>query len=138
MPLPAVCSLLLLLAPVADAANLYKCVAGSGAISYQSDPCAQAATARVWDATPQPPPDATELARRQQAEQRGQADSRYLSRLAGTDRPGGARAYAIRLGDGRDCDVARERRERKLAAVGMDRDYALVSALNDAVFEACK
>ncbi|KRA20763.1 MULTISPECIES: DUF4124 domain-containing protein [unclassified Lysobacter] len=137
MPLHPICTLLLLLPTVADAASLYKCVARSGAVSYQSEPCA-AATARVWEATPQPPPDTAELARRQQAEQRGQADSRYLSRLAGTDRPGGARAYAIRLGDGRDCDVARERRERKLAAVGMERDYALVSALNDAVFEACK
>jgi hypothetical protein len=138
MPLHALCSLLFLLPLAADAATLYKCVARSGAVSYQSQACAATATARVWEATPQPPPDAAELARRQQAEQRGQADSRYLSPLAGTDRPGGARAYAIRLGDGRDCDIARERRERKLAAVGMERDFALVSALNDAVFEACK
>ena len=138
MPVYALCSLLLLLPTAVDAASLYKCVARSAPVSYQSEPCGAAATARVWEVTPEPPPDAAERARRRQDHQRGRAESRYLSRLARTDRPSRARAYAIRLGGGRDCDAARERRERKLAAVGLERDYELVSALNDAVFEACK
>lgn len=129
--------LLCLLPAVAGAHTVYKCVARGGAVSYQSEPCVAATTARTWDATPEPPPDAAELQRREQAYRNGLTESRYLSRLAGTDRPGRARAYSIRIG-GRDCEAARARRERKLAAAGMDRDYDLVSALNTAVHDACK
>lgn len=139
MPRYLVCVLPLLLLPVAAHAQyLYKCVARGAAVSYQSTPCDAAVTARIWDATPPAPPDAAERSRLRQAERRGRADSRYLSRLAGTDRPGRARASLIRLGGGRDCDAARARRERKLATAGMERDYALISTLNDAVFDACK
>ncbi|UHQ21482.1 DUF4124 domain-containing protein [Lysobacter sp. 5GHs7-4] len=127
-----------LLPAATQASHLYKCVAPGGAVSYQSATCETGAAARVWDATPQPLPDAAERSKQREAQRRGQADSRYLSRLAGTDRPGRARASVIRLGAGRDCDAARARRERKLATVGMERDYELVSALNDAVFDACK
>lgn len=138
MPRTIFCALLCLLPALANGASVYKCIARSGAVGYQSAPCRASATAQVWDATPSPAPDAAELTRREQAYRRGQADSRYLSRLAGTDRRGRARAAVIRLGGGRDCDAARARRERKLAAAGMERDYALVSALNDAVFQACQ
>ena len=133
----AILLLLCLLPAAADAHKVYKCVARGGAVSYQSAPCPAATTARIWDATPEPPPDAAELRRREQAYRNGLTESRYLSHLAGTDRPGRARAYSIRLG-GRDCEVARARRERKLAAAGMDRDYDLISALNTAVYDACK
>ncbi|KQZ57821.1 MULTISPECIES: DUF4124 domain-containing protein [unclassified Lysobacter] len=137
MPRLAILLLLCLLPAAAGAHNVYKCVARTGAVSYQSAPCAAATTARIWDATPEPPPDSVELQRREQAYRSGLTESRYLSRLAGTDRPGRARAYSIRLG-GHGCEAARARRERKLAAAGMDRDYDLVSALNTAVFDACK
>ncbi|NUO74616.1 MAG: DUF4124 domain-containing protein [Lysobacter sp.] len=138
MPRYALCALAFLLPTATQASHLYKCVAPNGAVSYQSATCATGTAARVWEATPQPPPDAAERSKHWEAQRRGRADSRYLSRLAGTDRPGRARASVIRLGAGRDCDAARTRRERKLATVGMERDYELVSALNDAVFDACK
>lgn len=56
---------LLLASPIAAAEALYKCTDPKGAVSIQSEPCAQGST-QVWkrEATPDPSPTPEELAAR--------------------------------------------------------------------------
>ncbi|RNF83310.1 DUF4124 domain-containing protein [Montanilutibacter psychrotolerans] len=138
-------AVLVLLAPgVAGAQQVYKCVGGGGAISYQSEPCAASQRAvKAWDATPEAPPSNEELWRRHRAQRRAAAESAYLSRLAGTDRlrsPSVASGAIVRVErDSSQCDYWRQERQRQL----YDNPNAQVSAqhrswLHMKVAEACK
>lgn len=130
-------------ASAADAQVVHKCVDRNGVASYQSKPCADGAlTARVWDARPEPPPSNEELWRRYYRKKQGEADSRYLSSLAGTNRSGGgANGHHIRQDGAQNqskCDYAKRERENTLEAVGMRRTYELLQRLDENVREACK
>lgn len=136
--------LVLLVPSIAGAQQVYKCVGAGGATSYQTDPCAPSQRAvKAWDATPEAPPTNDELWRRHRAQQRGAAESAYLSRLAGTDRvrsPSVASGSVVRVErDSSQCDYWRGERQRQL----YDNPNAQVSAqhrswLHSKVADACK
>ena len=123
-------------APV-SAQQVYKCVQGKQ-VSYQSQPCAQAAQAvKAWDATPEPPPSNDELWRRYYAKKRGERESAYLRSLAG--RGGSASGASIGTAQsGSACSAAKANRTNTLNAVGLNRTYELLQQLDAAVNAACK
>lgn len=138
------CLAALLVATVpASAQQVYKCVKGKD-VSYQSQPCADSAPVKSWDATPEPPPSADELQRRHNAKLQAERDSAYLRRIAGREnlapgsRPVGA---AIPVRDSRSqtaCEAAKQQRKSVLDAVGLRRTHDLLRSLDDAVNNACK
>lgn len=75
-------ALLVVLAPVANADALYKCVAANGAVSIQSGHC-PAATKQVWrrDATPEPALTPEKITANAAHQQQIDADARTLSQL---------------------------------------------------------
>lgn len=124
---------------LAHAQTVNKCVGKGGAVTYQSEPCPSTHKAtKSWDATPEPPPSNDELWRRYHQRKKAEANSRYLSRLAGTDgsRSSGATVYTTTQGSA--CQVARETRETVLRNGNNDVSYDVRRRLNDAVFDACK
>lgn len=133
---------LLLASSSASAQYVHKCIGKDGAVSYQSDPCpADAKQPKVWNAPPELPPTNAELWRRYYQKKQGEADSHYLSRLAGTSRGGTASGHRIRQDGARNqaqCDAAKASREQTLAAVGMLRTYELLQRLDENVREACR
>ncbi|MBU8974521.1 DUF4124 domain-containing protein [Lysobacter sp. MMG2] len=124
----------------ASAQVVNKCMGKGGAVHYYSGPCpAGYQHAKTWDATPEQPPTNEELWRRYYQRKQGEADSRYLSGLAGTS--SGAVGHRVRADGARSasaCDAAKASRESTLAAVGMRRTYELLQQLDDSVREACK
>jgi hypothetical protein len=136
---------MLLLAAVlcgsASAQVVNKCVGKGGAVGFYSGPCpAGYEQAKTWDAKPEPPPSNDELWRRYYARKQGEADSRYLSGLAGTSR-NSATGHRIRADGARNastCEAAKASRESTSAAVGMRRTYELLQQLDANVREACK
>lgn len=134
---------LLAAAVPASAQQVYKCVKGKD-VSYQSQPCADSAPVKAWDATPEPSPSAYELQRRHNAKLQAERDSAYLRRLAGREnlasgsRPVGA---AIPVRDAKNqtaCEAAKLQRKKVLDAVGLNRTFDLLRSLDDAVNKACK
>jgi len=125
----------------ASAQVVNKCIGKGEAVHYYSGPCpAGYEQTRTWDATPEPPPTNEELWRRYYQRKQGEADSRYLSHLAGTSRTGAA-GHHVRQDGARSpsaCDAARSSRESTLKAVGMHRTYELLQQLDASVREACK
>lgn len=124
---------------LAHAQTVNKCVGKGGAATYQSEPCPSTQKAvKSWDATPEPPPSNDELWRRYRQRRKAEADSRYLSRLAGTDgsRSTGATVYTTNQVSA--CEAARQRRESVLRSANNDVSYDVRRHLNDAVFDACK
>lgn len=122
--------------------TLRKCVSPKGATSIQNDPCpAGSRTAWVRPTAPEQLSDARRRSLQQQARKRD-ADSRYLSRLAGTD--GLDRRQTIYRGPSRTstrhaaCDAAKRHRDIVLKRVGLARTVDLLRALNDRVYEACQ
>lgn len=131
--------LLLAFAGTAQGQSVHKCVGKGGAVSYQSEPCAPAQKAvKSWDATPAPPPSNDELWRRHYRRKQGEADSRYLSRLAGTDGSRASAAYAPPPAATDACAAAKARREAILRQHNDDVGYDARRALNDSVYDACK
>ncbi len=131
--------------------TLRKCVSPKGAVSIQNAPCpAGSRTAWVRPTAPEQLSEARRHSLQQQARKRD-ADSRYLSRLAGTD--GLDRQYIYRThsyprpsyprpsrtsAKHAACDAARRHRETTLERVGLARTVDLLRALNDRVYEACQ
>ena len=132
----------LLLSPyAAHAQQVHKCVRGKD-VSYQSAPCEAAYTlAKQWDATPQPEPSADEIARREAKRKQDAAESAQLRRAAGTERTRASgrssQRTSISAADAR-CNAAKDRRAKKLEAVGLKRTFDLLRKLDDAVHSACK
>lgn len=127
----------------ASAQTLYKCEQKGQPTSYQTQPCSTAsAIAKTWDATPEPEPSNAEKWRRYSAKQRGEADSRYLSRLAGRGH--------LPMGQGRvvnsqstnsgidRCALAKRQRDDYLNGPGRDAGIDSRRALHDSVYDACK
>ncbi|BDU16625.1 DUF4124 domain-containing protein [Lysobacter auxotrophicus] len=126
----------------ASAQIVNKCIGKGGAVHYYSGPCpAGYAQARTWEAKPEPPPTNDELWRRYHQRKKGEADSRYLSSLAGTTRArSGSGHYVHREGakSPTRCEAAKAARESTLEAVGMRRTYELLQQLDANVREACR
>lgn len=121
---------LLLLVPVLPAAadSLFRCVARSGAVSYQSQPCsAQQRLDRVVDYRPEPVAAhmgrASILARRQPHTTMRMAAAR------------GIRGGTVTASD--RCRAAKSQREASLQRLGLKRTYDQLSALDAGVRAAC-
>lgn len=132
---------LVFIAPMGNAQQVYKCVAGKD-VSYQSAPCSQGQKiAGQWDATPEPEPSAEELRERAAERRRDEAESarlRRASNAAGRARARTSSGRASLAGTGNRCDAAKARREAKLKSVGLKRTFDLLRKLDDAVYDACK
>jgi hypothetical protein len=135
---------ILAVAMPASAQQVYKCVKGKD-VSYQSQPCADSAPVKAWDATPEPPPTNAELWRRYNAKKQGEQESAYLRRIAGRENlaSGGSRPVgsAIPVRDAKNnnaCEAARHQRQSVLDAIGLRRTHDLLRSLDDAVNKACK
>lgn len=128
----------------ASAQQVYKCVGKGGAVSFQSAPCdASQKSVKSWEARPEPPPTAEELRQRHRQQRQGEAESRYLSRLAGTDRRSGGNASGHFIGtEGAGtrtaCERAKRERQAVLDRVGLKRTYDLLQRLDAQVHQACK
>ena len=130
----------LLIPAAANAQQVYKCVNGKN-VSYQSAPCAAGHTvAKQWDATPDPEPTAEEVAEHAAKRKQDAAESAQLRRAAGTHRTrstGSSNRTSASAADAR-CNAAKDRRARKLEALGLKRTFDLLRKLDDAVQSACK
>ncbi|RYG14508.1 MAG: hypothetical protein EON92_01855 [Burkholderiales bacterium] len=121
---------ILTITPQAAAQQVYKCTRGND-VAYQSEPCAPTQrTVKQWDATPEPfatPAPATRPVT-------GPAPTRTIRsrRAAGN----GARTK-VDPADAR-CAKAKARRESRLKAVGLKRNFDLLRQLDEAVYEACR
>ena len=132
---------LLALVPEVGAQALYKCVAPDGATSYQSSPCAAGAhTVRTLVVFPEPERAAADQARHAEKLRRQREAARYLSSLAGTDRPATNRSVRKPPPDPRRgrCEAARRQREETLRRVGLKRTFDLLRRLDEGVYEACR
>lgn len=136
--------LMLALALCADAPAqvIYKCVGRDVATSYQSQPCTKdAREARTYEASPEPPPTAEQLRALEQRRARERAESAFLSRRAGTDRRAVERSRIVReraIDSTGACEAAKAARQQALDAVGLKRNYELLSRLDASVRNACK
>ena len=128
---------MLLLPSIAGAQMVYKCVGQGGAISYQSESCAGGKTAKSWPATPEAPPTNEELWRQHRAKKKAEADSRYLSRLAGRSRSGAATEAAVTSGSSGSSQCEHMKRMRD-ANVDNNTGYDGRRNWADQVYNACK
>ncbi|RNF83347.1 DUF4124 domain-containing protein [Lysobacter psychrotolerans] len=142
---------LLMLGADGTAQHVYRCANPNGhVVAYQSTPCsAGTRVTRTWSAVPDPPPSPSQAAARTREQQRRAAESRYLSRLAGTDRrpgrsgrsgsSGKAAGPVIRVSARGGCEDARRRRDAMLYDLG-SRQVSVQTRrlLHDHVYEACK
>ena len=119
--------------------TLRKCVAANGAVSIQNEPCpAKAKTA--WVRGTEPEVVTAETLRRQAGIRRQQeANSRYLSRLAGTDRTNGGGYTTSTASESQRaaCERAKRHRQSVLDQVGLKRTHDLLRALDQEVYRAC-
>lgn len=133
--------LALALCAEAPAQMVHKCVGRDGAASYQSQPCTQdAREVRTYEALPEPPPTAEQLRALEQRRARERSESAFLSRRAGTDRPVVDRSRMVREHPARStgaCEAAKAARQQTLDAVGLKRNYDLLSRLDANVRAAC-
>ena len=117
----------LLAAPV-SAAELYRCVAENGSVSYQDAACdggsvlSKTIPVRV-DAAPA------------EAKSAKAKSSRAKARAAESPRSMGANARKQRRAA---CEQARKARDATLARAGLSRTFEQLRALDDGVYEACK
>ncbi|WP_425481600.1 DUF4124 domain-containing protein [Marilutibacter maris] len=133
---------LLVIAMPAAAQQVHKCVSQDGSVSYQSAPCASTAKQeKSWDAKPEPPPTNAERWRRYYEARRGEADSQYLSRLAGTSRtPSRAQGAAISSSSGSNarCEQTKRSRDAAYERYGLNRTFEQSSYWDGRVRDACK
>lgn len=129
---------LMVASSAAGAQTLYKCVVSGKPTSYQSHPCEnQRSTVKTWAAQPEAEPTNSELWRQYYAKKRGEADSRYLSNLAGRSRGAASQGAAMRsaTNSAGNCQSMKSMRD---AAVNNDTGYAARRQWADQVYDACK
>lgn len=118
------------IADFASAQQVFKCVNGKE-VSYQSAPCPGVA-AKSWDAAPVAEPSNAEQWRLYRLKQ--QLDRRYSA-----DRAARASSYSIPSGSSNyACESAKRSRAAAYEAAGTRRNFALSSAHDNAVQDACK
>lgn len=135
----AILLLVVCAAPVA-AQSLHQCIDRRGHVSFTSEPCGPGQkTQKVVDATPErmTPERAAQLEQRRRQDE---ANSAYLRRLAGHDRPArkARRRTSSKDREASRCQAARARRDETLRRVGLRRTFSLLSELDRAVYEACE
>jgi len=112
----------------AAAQNVYKCVAASGVVSYQSAPCEHGAReAARWDAPPDPP---SRLHQSVSSQERHASEPRFT-------RTGSAH-IARNAAKPSACEAAKVNRDRTLERVGLKRTFDLLSRLDEQVRNACR
>lgn len=126
----------------ASAQVINRCVGKGGAVGFYSGPCpAGYQQSRSWDATPEAPPTNDELWKRYYQRKQGEADSRYLSQLAGTSRASEAAGHQVRATNARNdaqCEIAKMHRADALERAGLNRSYDFLSRLDEMVRDACR
>ncbi|MDI1253411.1 hypothetical protein [Thermomonas sp.] len=122
-------ALLLLLAGNANAQTVYKCVSGSGAVSWQSLPCAQGMrTMRSLAYTPEAPitlPASSHAPVKTVGRSHPKSGYHRVSARAQRPKPDA-------------CARARERRQATLERVGLKRNFDLLSKLDADVRSVCR
>lgn len=121
---------ILIATPQAVAQHVYKCTRGND-VAYQSEPCAPTQrTVKQWDATPDPvatPAPATLTVASSKAKRTAQRRRATGNGARSKTDPADAR-----------CAKAKARRESKLKAVGLKRNFDLLRKLDESVYEACR
>lgn len=111
------------------AQTVQKCVARDGHTRYQSEPCARGErTAEIWDATPDPVAPANDEPKPR---------TRAIGRTRSTSRRA-THATTAPVDTRNRCADARTYRDAVERRVGLERNYALLSTLQERVFEACR
>ncbi|WP_232522663.1 DUF4124 domain-containing protein [Stenotrophomonas acidaminiphila] len=114
------------------AQQVFKCVEKGKPDSYQSHPCASGQAAKAWDASPVAEPSNAELWRLYRMRQ--QLDRRYAA-----DRQARASSYFVPGSSSSNaCESAKRSRAAVYEAAGHHRSFALSSAYDNAVHDACK
>jgi hypothetical protein len=139
--------ILLAIASQADAQTLYICATSAGH-SYQQAPCAPTARLlKTIDTQPEPQPTAEQRRERAEKAVEDRAESAFLSRMAGTDGVHANTRSVLASRNGRRqstltqaidaCSQARATRTSTRRAMGLNRTFDALSALDRAVADAC-
>lgn len=116
--------------PVA-AAELFRCVTAAGEVSYQDAPCGEGSRLTKTIDVPAASSGAS----------RSSAKARKPARARSPPIAGGAQGNRRRDGRSRQresCLAARAERDRKLEALGLNRTFEHLRALDDKVRRVCK
>ena len=132
---------LLALSGSAGAQQVYKCVERGKPDSYQSHPCANGPAVKAWEAVPDQ--DNPYLRARLAQMEREVAARRAAQRpyVASVGGGGGGRATGATIrttGSSYACESAKRQRDVVYNAAGTRRSFALSSAYDNAVHNACK
>lgn len=121
----------------ASAQSVYKCIGKGGAVSFQSEPCADAGQVeKTWDATPERLSNAEQW-QRYNAQQKAANDAAYLRRLAG-GRPAQSGASVVVVPRQSNlCSNARKSRDN-FYANHPRRTSKDMERWNKHVYDACK
>ena len=118
------------LAVEAQAADVYRCVAPDGAVSYRDTTCpAGYLHARTYRSVDDPVGDAQQAKRDAQYLDMGRSWLTIQEATASTSARDDKRAR---------CNAAKGERERILRTVGLDRNFELLRDLDETVYDACK
>ncbi len=109
--------------------TVYRCIGAKNAISYQDVPCAPHEHTSATRRFTVPKAVAQDRARKQDEQHRERSATRVI-RIAS------ARAEKPRPPS--RCEAAKAKRESGLERLGLKRDFALMSSLDRAVWDACK
>lgn len=116
--------------------SIYKCRDTKGQAVYQSDPCPEAE--KRWD-TPQDVAEQGFTQAQIDANAKIEADRRHMRQrardLSSRGRPVGASITGSNPGR---CESAKRDRDAVLKAAGLSRNFQMLRALDDAVWNACK
>ena len=114
----------------AQAAEVYRCVAPDGAVSYRDTSCPVGYVhARTYRSVDNPAGDA----------QRAKRDAQYLDMGRSWLTMQEATASSGARDDKRArCNAAKGERERILRTVGLERNFELLRDLDETVYDACK
>ena len=123
-------ALLLGLATQAQAAEVYRCVAPDGAVSYRDTLCPVGYLhARTYRSVDDPARDA----------QRAKRDAQYLDMGRSWLTMQETAVSTNARDDKRSrCNAAKGERERILRTVGLDRNFELLQDLDETVYDACR
>ncbi|MGO4549871.1 DUF4124 domain-containing protein [Lysobacter sp. 2RAF19] len=114
------------------AAELSRCVAADGAVSYQDTPCEAGSRLTKTIAVPEIAPAQAQVAKSKPA--KAGKGSAQKSALGGAKPAKGDKRNRQRQA----CAAARAEEERVLAGLGLERTFEQLRALGDKVHAACK
>ena len=121
---------LLLISGAVQADTLYRCVGKGGAVAYQAQACGeQAKQTGTVEFTPERVPAYRPLPASRSSSNPSTRTSKRSGSATGALIP-------IEAG-GKACETAKSRREKKLAQVGLKRNYDLLQKLDEDVRRAC-